>query len=329
MMKRMINTAGVIGAGIMGGGIAALLASAGIKTLLLDIVPLDLPAGTESDPKARNRIVQAGLDAVLNAKPALLMQKSDAARIQIGNLEDDFEQLADCDWIVEVVVENLGVKQNLLKRLETVRKTGAIVSTNTSGIPLAKMAAGRSDDFHQPGALRKREIPDGLDALRHRIASGFRPRKLDEDGPGGIEEHPAHRGKYRVPQGHLDGGKRRTTAERTISDHRETGRQGHIGKTGALAERLVADRGDTFRNGDPRKVRPTGKRIVGDVGHRQTLDFSRYHGGTSEIFHIPRDFDSILVVIVDDSIGEIALLPGFQTGRKGQDTQNLEQNRSE
>ncbi len=148
-MKRMINTAGVIGAGIMGGGIAALLASAGIKTLLLDIVPLDLPAGTESDPKARNRIVQAGLDAVLNAKPALLMQKSDAARIQIGNLEDDFEQLADCDWIVEVVVENLGVKQNLLKRLETVRKTGAIVSTNTSGIPLAKMAAGRSDDFRR------------------------------------------------------------------------------------------------------------------------------------------------------------------------------------
>ena len=149
MMKRMINTAGVIGAGIMGGGIAALLASAGIKTLLLDIVPMDLPAGAENDPKARNRIAQAGLDAVLNAQPALLMQKSDAARIQIGNLEDDFERLADCDWIVEVVVENLGVKQNLLKRLETVRKTGAIVSTNTSGIPLAKMSAGRSDDFRK------------------------------------------------------------------------------------------------------------------------------------------------------------------------------------
>ena len=149
MMKRIIKTAGVIGSGIMGGGIAALLASAGIKTLLLDIVPSDIPNDKENDPKSRNRIVQAGLDAVLNAKPALLMQKRDAARIQIGNLEDDFDRLADCDWIVEVVVENLGVKQDLLKRLETVRKPGAIVSTNTSGIPLAKMAVGRSDDFRQ------------------------------------------------------------------------------------------------------------------------------------------------------------------------------------
>jgi len=148
-MKRIIKTAGVIGSGIMGGGIAALLASAGIKTLLLDIVPSDIPNDKENDPKSRNRIVQAGLDAVLNAKPALLMQKRDAARIQIGNLEDDFDRLADCDWIVEVVVENLGVKQDLLKRLETVRKPGAIVSTNTSGIPLAKMAVGRSDDFRQ------------------------------------------------------------------------------------------------------------------------------------------------------------------------------------
>jgi 3-hydroxyacyl-CoA dehydrogenase len=149
MMKRIIKTAGVIGSGIMGGGIAALLASAGVKTLLLDIVPSDLSNNTEKDSKSRNRIVQAGLDAVLNAKPALLMQKRDAARIQIGNLEDDFDRLADCDWIVEVVVENLGVKQDLLKRLETVRKPGAIVSTNTSGIPLAKMSVGRSDDFRQ------------------------------------------------------------------------------------------------------------------------------------------------------------------------------------
>ncbi len=149
MMKRIINTAGVIGAGIMGGGIAALLASAGVKTLLLDIVPPDLSADAESDPSARNRIVKAGLDGLLNARPALLMQKSDAARIQIGNLEDDFERLADCDWIVEVVVENLDVKQKLLERLETVRKPGAIVSSNTSGIPLAKMSVGRSDDFRR------------------------------------------------------------------------------------------------------------------------------------------------------------------------------------
>ncbi len=148
-MKRTIKTAGVIGAGIMGGGIAALLASAGIETCLLDIVPPDLPAGSEQDPKARNRIVQAGLDAVLKARPALLMQPGDAARIRIGNLEDNFDWLAGCDWIVEVVVENLKVKQALLARIETVRKPGAIVSSNTSGIPLAKMAVDRGEDFKQ------------------------------------------------------------------------------------------------------------------------------------------------------------------------------------
>ena len=149
MMKRQITTAGVIGSGIMGGGIAALLAGAGIKTLLLDIVPSDLPDEKKGDTKARNQIVQAGLDAVLNSKPALLMQKKDVARIQIGNLEDDFNLLADCDWIVEVVVENLAIKQDLLKRLETVRRPGAIVSTNTSGIPLKNMSAELSEDFRQ------------------------------------------------------------------------------------------------------------------------------------------------------------------------------------
>jgi len=142
-MKRKITTAGVIGSGIMGGGIAALLASTGIKTLLFDIVPSDLPDEKNGDIKARNRIVQAGFDAVLNAKPALLMQKKDAARIQIGNLEDDFSLLADCDWIVEVVVENLAVKQDLLKRIETVRRPGTIVSTNTSGIPLKREKTGQ------------------------------------------------------------------------------------------------------------------------------------------------------------------------------------------
>ena len=149
MMKRKIATAGVIGSGIMGGGIAALLASTGIKTLLLDIAPSDLPDDKKNDPQARNRIVTAGLDAVLNAKPALLMQKKDAARIQIGNLTDDFNLLAECDWIIEVVVENLAVKQDLLKRIETIRRPGTIVSTNTSGIPLKNMSAELSEDFRR------------------------------------------------------------------------------------------------------------------------------------------------------------------------------------
>ncbi|MGD9226010.1 MAG: 3-hydroxyacyl-CoA dehydrogenase NAD-binding domain-containing protein [Desulfobacterales bacterium] len=148
-MPRKIKSAAVIGSGVMGGGIAALLAGAGIKTLLLDIVPLDLQEAEKNDPLARNRIVKAGLDAALMNQPALFMSPSDAELITIGNLEDDFEKIGDCDWIVEVVVENLKIKQDLLKRIETVRKQDTIVSTNTSGIPLKAMSKGRSKGFKQ------------------------------------------------------------------------------------------------------------------------------------------------------------------------------------
>jgi len=144
---RKIKKAAVIGSGVMGGGIAALLASAGVSTLLLDIVPFDLTDDEKKDPKARNRIVKAGFDALLKSKPAALMHPKDAARLSIGNLEDDFDQLSDCDWIVEVVVENLKIKQDLLKRIEPVRKENAIVSSNTSGIPLSAMSQGLTDTF--------------------------------------------------------------------------------------------------------------------------------------------------------------------------------------
>jgi len=148
-MIRKIKKAAVIGSGVMGGGIAALLASAGVKTLLLDIVPFDLKDDEKNDPAARNRIVKAGLDGILRARPALLMQPRDAELITIGNLEDDFDQLAECDWVVEVVVENLKIKQALLKRIDPVRKAGAIVSSNTSGIPLKAMSAGLSQGFRE------------------------------------------------------------------------------------------------------------------------------------------------------------------------------------
>ncbi len=146
-MARKIRKAAVIGSGVMGGGIAALLASAGVDTLLLDIVPFDLTDSEKADPVARNKIVKAGLDAVLASQPALLMHPSDARRISIGNLEDDFDQLADCDWIVEVVVENIKIKRQLFKRLETVRKPATVVSSNTSGIPLKAMSEGLSQGF--------------------------------------------------------------------------------------------------------------------------------------------------------------------------------------
>ena len=151
-MKRKIRTAAVIGSGVMGGGIAALLASAGVQTLLLDIVPSDLKPEEKDNPaayKQKNRIVKSGLDAVLMSKPSLLMHNHDAARITIGNLEDDFDKIATCDWIIEVIVENLKIKQALFQRIETVRHADAIVSSNTSGIPLKAMSQGLSTEFKQ------------------------------------------------------------------------------------------------------------------------------------------------------------------------------------
>ena len=148
-MNRKIKQVAILGSGIMGGGIAALLAGAGIRTLLLDIVPLDLKDEEKNDPVARNRIVKTGLDGALLAKPPLFMENKDVDRITIGNFEDDFNKLAECDWIIEVVIENLKIKQDLLKRIEKVRKNGTVVSTNTSGIPLKKMSEGLNKEFKQ------------------------------------------------------------------------------------------------------------------------------------------------------------------------------------
>lgn len=146
-MIRKIRQAAVIGSGVMGGGIAALMASAGIKTLLMDIVPFDLKDEERGDPKQRNRIVKAGLDAMGMAQPALLMHPKDMDRISIGNLEDDFDQLAQCDWIIEVVVEQVKIKQDLFKRIDAVRKPEAIISSNTSGLPLKELSKGLSESF--------------------------------------------------------------------------------------------------------------------------------------------------------------------------------------
>ena len=148
-MARKIRKAAVIGSGIMGGGIAALLAGAGVDVLLLDIVPFDLKDEEKNDPAARNRIVQGGLDAALQSNPSLFMSKRDAVRIETGNLEDDIEKLGECDWICEVVVENVNIKRDLFSKVEKLRKKDAIVSTNTSGIPLQDITEGFSDDFKQ------------------------------------------------------------------------------------------------------------------------------------------------------------------------------------
>jgi 3-hydroxyacyl-CoA dehydrogenase len=139
-MKR-INKVAVLGAGTMGARIAAHFANAGVPSYLFDIVPPD------ADGPARNKIAAAGLDAVKKSKPAAFMEPSLSRFVTVGNFEDDIHKLADVDWIIEAVVENLEIKRALLKKVEAVRKPGTIVTTNTSGLPVHKIAEGFSDDF--------------------------------------------------------------------------------------------------------------------------------------------------------------------------------------
>ena len=141
-MKR-INKVAILGAGTMGARIAAHFANAGVPSYLLDIVPPD------ADGPARNKIAAAGLDAARKSKPAAFMDASLARLVTVGNFEDDLKKLAEVDWIIEAVVENLELKRALLRKVEAIRKPGTIVTTNTSGLPVGKIAEGFSDDFRR------------------------------------------------------------------------------------------------------------------------------------------------------------------------------------
>jgi 3-hydroxyacyl-CoA dehydrogenase len=138
-----IHRVAILGAGTMGARIAAHFANAGVPSYLLDIVPPD------ADGPARNKIAAAGLDAAKKAKPAAFMDASLARLVTVGNFEDDLKKLADVDWIIEAVVENLEIKRSLLRRVEALRSPGTIVTTNTSGLPVGKIAEGFSDDFRK------------------------------------------------------------------------------------------------------------------------------------------------------------------------------------
>ncbi|MFQ5407904.1 MAG: 3-hydroxyacyl-CoA dehydrogenase family protein, partial [Anaerolineales bacterium] len=150
-----VRTAAVVGSGTMGGGIAALLAGVGIPVTLLDIAPTELTeaeqaAGLALDhPRVRNRIVNAGRARIQKSRPAALYSKADAELISTGNLEDDFDRLAEVDWVIEVIVENLDVKRAFFERLEAVISDETIVTSNTSGLPLHEIAAGRGDSFRR------------------------------------------------------------------------------------------------------------------------------------------------------------------------------------
>lgn len=145
-MKYQIHKAVVIGSGTMGAAIAAHLANAGVPVTLLDIVPKDAPVG---DRAARNKIVNNGWDACLKARPANLMSGELKTFVTLGNLEDDFGAVAEADWICEAIIEDLKIKQELMQRIDEVRKPMTIVSTNTSGIPVHDIAEGRSKEFRK------------------------------------------------------------------------------------------------------------------------------------------------------------------------------------
>jgi len=143
-MKRRMERAVVLGAGTMGARIAAHFANAGLPCVLLDIVA---PGAT--NPADRNKIVQAGLEAAKKSKPAAFFTASLAEKVSIGNFDDDLSRVAEADWIIEVVAENLEIKRRLLERVAQFRKPGSIVTTNTSGLPVHLIAEGMSDEFQR------------------------------------------------------------------------------------------------------------------------------------------------------------------------------------
>ena len=129
-----IEKVAVIGAGVMGAGIAAHVANAGVPVMLLDIVP----ERTED----RDSIAKGAIAKLLKADPAPFMHRRNAERITPGNIEDHLDRLADCDWIVEAVIERVDIKRDLYAKIDAVRKDGSIVSSNTSTIPLATLTDG-------------------------------------------------------------------------------------------------------------------------------------------------------------------------------------------
>jgi 3-hydroxyacyl-CoA dehydrogenase len=141
MSEAAIKKVCVIGAGTMGAGIAAQVANAGVPVLLLDIVP--------KEGGNRNAIAEGAVARMLKADPAPFMSKAAAKLVETGNIEDHLDKVADCDWIIEAVIERLDIKQGLYARLEQVKRPGTAVSSNTSAIPLANLIEGRSEAFRR------------------------------------------------------------------------------------------------------------------------------------------------------------------------------------
>jgi 3-hydroxyacyl-CoA dehydrogenase len=152
---RRINKVAVLGSGVMGSRIACHFANIGLEVLLLDIVPRELNEQEQAKkltlehPAVRNRMVNDSLQFALKSNPSPIYRKSFASRISTGNFDDDLDKIAQCDWVIEVIVERLDIKQQLFEKVEKVRKPGTLITSNTSGIPIHMLTEGRSEDFRK------------------------------------------------------------------------------------------------------------------------------------------------------------------------------------
>jgi 3-hydroxyacyl-CoA dehydrogenase len=144
-MQRIIKKVAVLGSGVMGSRIACHFAGVGLQVLLLDIQPKDLPEGAK--PAEKNKIVNDALTAAIKSNPSPVYTKDVIKKIKTGNFTDNMKDIADCDWVIEVVVERLDIKQSVFTEVEKYRKLGTLITSNTSGIPIHMMAEGRSVDF--------------------------------------------------------------------------------------------------------------------------------------------------------------------------------------
>lgn len=179
MKNRAIRKVAVVGSGVMGSRIAAHFAGIGIQVLLLDIVPAEANEAekakglTTESKQVRNRIVNDAWQATLKAKPSAVYTKDIANLVKTGNIDDDLPKIAECDWVMEAVIERLDIKKQIFEKIEQYRKPGTLITTNTSGIPIHLMNEGRSEDFRQhfcgthffnpPRYLRLLEIIPGPD----------------------------------------------------------------------------------------------------------------------------------------------------------------------
>ncbi|NTS40256.1 3-hydroxyacyl-CoA dehydrogenase [Flavisolibacter sp. BT320] len=182
MSKRIIKKVAVLGSGVMGSRIACHFAGIGLQVLLLDIVPAEEKEST--DKAQRNKIVNGSLEAALKSNPSPVFTKEVVKRIATGNFDDNLKEISGYDWVIEVVVERLDIKQQLYEKVEAFRKPGTLITTNTSGIPIHLLTQGRGEDFKKhfcgthffnpPRYLRLLEIipspetsPEVVDFLLH------------------------------------------------------------------------------------------------------------------------------------------------------------------